>query len=57
MLRTASTIFVVRRRVFASEAQEAFMEGHVEAFRVLGGVLPGAQDEHQAGIHGEHVMV
>jgi transposase len=25
-------------RVFASEAQEAFMEGHVEAFRVLGGV-------------------
>lgn len=25
-------------RVFASESQEAFMEGHVEAFRVLGGV-------------------
>ncbi|MYZ37133.1 IS21 family transposase [Streptomyces sp. SID4917] len=25
-------------RVFASQAQEAFMEGHVEAFRVLGGV-------------------
>lgn len=25
-------------RVFASEAQEAFLEGHVEAFRVLGGV-------------------
>jgi transposase len=25
-------------RVYASEAQEAFMEGHVEAFRVLGGV-------------------
>jgi transposase len=25
-------------RVFVSEAQEAFMEGHVEAFRVLGGV-------------------
>jgi transposase len=25
-------------RVFLSEAQEAFMEGHVEAFRVLGGV-------------------
>lgn len=25
-------------RVFASEAQEAFMEGHVEAFHVLGGV-------------------
>ncbi|OKI45473.1 IS21 family transposase [Micromonospora sp. CB01531] len=25
-------------RVFASQGQEAFMEGHVEAFRVLGGV-------------------
>lgn len=25
-------------RVFASQAQESFMEGHVEAFRVLGGV-------------------
>ncbi|MFN2536095.1 MAG: IS21 family transposase [Pseudonocardiaceae bacterium] len=25
-------------RVFASQSQEAFMEGHVEAFRVLGGV-------------------
>jgi len=25
-------------RVFVSEAQEAFMEGHVEAFRVLGGI-------------------
>ncbi|WP_051399810.1 IS21 family transposase [Haloechinothrix halophila] len=25
-------------RVFLSQAQEAFMEGHVEAFRVLGGV-------------------
>ncbi len=25
-------------RVYATEAQEAFMEGHVEAFRVLGGV-------------------
>jgi transposase len=25
-------------RVFVSEAQEAFMQGHVEAFRVLGGV-------------------
>ncbi|MEU7168295.1 IS21 family transposase [Streptomyces morookaense] len=25
-------------RVFASQAQEAFMEGHVEAFKVLGGV-------------------
>ena len=25
-------------RVFASESQQAFMEGHVEAFRVLGGV-------------------
>ncbi|SEM77023.1 Transposase [Streptacidiphilus jiangxiensis] len=25
-------------RVFASQAQEAFMEGHVQAFRVLGGV-------------------
>lgn len=25
-------------RVFVSEAQEAFMEGHVEAFRALGGV-------------------
>jgi transposase len=24
--------------VFVSEAQEAFMEGHVEAFRVLGGI-------------------
>lgn len=28
-------------RVFATEAQEAFMEGHVEAFRVLGGVPTG----------------
>ncbi|MEU4550736.1 IS21 family transposase [Micromonospora violae] len=25
-------------RVFASQGQEAFMEGHVEAFRILGGV-------------------
>lgn len=25
-------------RVFASQSQEAFMEGHIEAFRVLGGV-------------------
>ena len=25
-------------RIFATEAQEAFLEGHVEAFRVLGGV-------------------
>lgn len=28
-------------RVFKSEAQEAFLEGHVEAFRVLGGVPVG----------------
>lgn len=28
-------------RVFATEAQEAFMQGHVEAFRVLGGVPTG----------------
>jgi len=25
-------------RVFASQGQEAFIEGHLEAFRVLGGV-------------------
>lgn len=28
-------------RVFASESQEAFMQGHVEAFQVLGGVPTG----------------
>jgi transposase len=28
----------VRRRVFASQAQEAFLEGHVAAFEVTGGV-------------------
>jgi len=29
---------VVRRRVYASQAQEAFFEGHVTAFEVTGGV-------------------
>jgi transposase len=28
----------VRRRVYASQAQEAFLEGHVTAFEVTGGV-------------------
>jgi hypothetical protein len=31
-------IFVERRRVFASQGQEAFMEGHVYAFEVLDAV-------------------
>jgi hypothetical protein len=31
----------VRRRIFASGGQEAFLEGHVHAFRVLGGVPTG----------------
>jgi len=29
---------VVRRRVYASCAQEAFLEGHVTAFEAIGGV-------------------
>ena len=31
-------ILVVRRRVYASQAQEAFLEGHVTAFEATGGV-------------------
>ena len=45
-VRTKCLLFTLRlsysgkavHRVFASGSQEAFMEGHVEAFRVLGGV-------------------
>ena len=33
-----STIFVVRRSAYATGSQEAFLEGHVDALRVLGGV-------------------
>jgi transposase len=29
---------MVRRKVFASQGQEAFLEGHLHAFDVLGGV-------------------
>ena len=29
---------VVRRRVYASQAQEAFLEGHLTAFEATGGV-------------------
>jgi hypothetical protein len=28
-------------RVYASQAQEAFLEGHVTAFEVTGGIPPG----------------
>jgi transposase len=31
----------VRRKIFASGGQEAFLEGHVHAFRVLGGLPTG----------------
>ena len=31
-------IILVQRRVFASQGQEAFLEGHVAAFEALGGV-------------------
>jgi hypothetical protein len=36
-----STMFVVRRRIFASSGSEAFLEGHVHAFTTLGGVPTG----------------
>jgi hypothetical protein len=39
--RGRTGFLVVRRRVFASQRREAFIEGHLHAFAVLGGVSAG----------------